>query len=130
MVDRTCVGDGLIILHLLQNGLCQFFRRTSPGAVHECHLACSVMQSSFALMVSFKSPASRLAHDETGAGAAGGAGLDFGLRASCWFSGVSTAAGCSEERSSTGRGFSMAHEARNSTAGRYFIVFSPGAIDR
>lgn len=97
----------------------------------------SVMQSSFAFMVSFTSPASSVAHEDISG--MGDAVLDFGFETSTGFIDL---CGCIAETSGSigvsfvtsgsfvTRGVSMVHDARNKAPSRYLMTFSLSSIFR
>lgn len=98
----------------------------------------SVMQSSFAFMVSFTLPAFSAAHEDISG--MGDAGLDFGFETSTGFidvcgfnvetwgsTGVSFVSGGSfvTAGSFVARGVSMVHDARREAPSKYLMPFSP-----
>ena len=96
-----------------------------------------MMQSSFAFMVSFRSPASSVAQEDISE--TGDAVLDFGFEISAVLidaCGCTVAAGDSIEVSfvTSGsfvtRGVSMVHDARNKAPSRYLMAFSLSSISR
>lgn len=97
------------------------------------HLAFSEMQSSFALIVSFRSAIFRLAQDDI-SGAGGGDALGLGLRISCSLSNTGGVAagrcGSIVDVLSVGDGVSAVHDARNTAPRRYLIASSRGATGR
>ena len=96
-----------------------------------------MMQSSFAFMVSFRSPASSVAQEDISE--TGDVGLDFGFGISAVLIDV---CGCTVETGgsiavsfvTTGsfvtNGVSMVHDARNKAPSRYLMPFSLSPISR
>jgi hypothetical protein len=97
------------------------------------HLALSEIQSSLALIVSFKSPIFRWAQDDI-SGAGGGGALGLGLRISCSLSDAGGVAAGSRgsivDALSVGEGVNAVHEARKKAAKRYLMTSSRGATGR
>ena len=95
-----------------------------------------MMQSSFAFMVSFRSPASSVAQEDISE--TGDVVLDFGFGISAALIDV---CGCTVETCDSiavsfvtsgfvTKGVSMVHDARNKAPSRYLMPFSPSPISR